>query len=229
MNRRRRVLSVALIGMMLAACGSKTADTNSADTNAVATTTTVESGQSTTTTTEAQTTTTVDGLTIDDISPACMAVLSELMRGYEPAVKDIDWTTATIDDHITVMYALASFSIDSTSGCDDSQMDASTEEGSALFLAVAQEVAPATVGYFTAILEINQALDGRQATGDCLTDIGIFEEQVAGGVKWVDLPLPEQFLTLNLMSSIGYCGLRTQGDLISKPEVQAFLEGSPFG
>jgi hypothetical protein len=62
-------------------------------------------------------------------------------------------------------------------------------------------------------------------------DIGIFEEfeEVgAGGIRWVDLPLHEQMLTLQLMYSIGYCSLQTQGELMFRPEVQDFLEGSPF-
>jgi hypothetical protein len=51
---------------------------------------------------------------------------------------------------------------------------------------------------------------------------------VAGGIRWVDLPLPEQVLVLRLMYTIGYCSLQTQGELISRPEVEDFLEGSPF-
>jgi len=61
------------------------------------------------------------------------------------------------------------------------------------------------------------------------TDIATFEDVVAGGVSFVDLPLPEQWLVLNLMGSIGFCNLQTQGELISRPEVGEFLAGSPFG
>ncbi|MGH8947759.1 MAG: hypothetical protein ACRDXF_02780 [Acidimicrobiia bacterium] len=102
------------------------------------------------------------------------------------------------------------------------------EEGAALFLEVAEQEAPGAVGYFTAIMAINEALDGRQSTGECQADIAIFEEVVAGGVPWVDLPLPEQWLVLNLMSSIGFCNLQTQGELRFRPEVEEFLAGSPF-
>ena len=230
MHRRYHALFVALIAVTLAACGSTTADSTAASDSAGDATTTVAGEVTTSTTTQVpeSTTTTVDGLSIDDVTPECLAVISELLHGYEPAVKDTDWEHATIDDHLRVMYALASFSIDDTSACDQAQLDTSEEEGSALFLAIAQTEAPGTVGYFTAIMEINKALAGRHASGDCLTDIATFEQQVTGGVPWVNRALPEQWLTLNLMSSIGYCSLQTQGELRFRPEVVAFLDGSPF-
>ncbi|HWL50669.1 MAG TPA: hypothetical protein VNT92_12395, partial [Acidimicrobiia bacterium] len=87
---------------------------------------------------------------------------------------------------------------------------------------------PGAVGYFTAIMAINEALDGRQSTGECRADIATFEDVVAGGIPFVDLALPEQWLVLNLMGSIGFCNLQTQGELISRPEVGEFLAGSPF-
>jgi hypothetical protein len=76
---------------------------------------------------------------------------------------------------------------------------------------------------------MNETLGERQSTGDCQTDIATFEDVVAGGVPFVDLALPEQWLVLNLMGSIGFCNLQTQGELISRPEVGEFLAGSPFG
>ena len=97
------------------------------------------------------------------------------------------------------------------------------------FLEVAEQEAPGAVGYFAAVMAMNDALGERQSTGDCQTDIGTFEGVVAGGVPFVDLPLPEQWLVLNLMGSIGFCNLQTQGELISRPEVGEFLAGSPFG
>jgi hypothetical protein len=183
------------------------------------------------TTTVPEVTTTADegsGVGIEDIPPECVAMISEVLNAFEPAVEGIDWDTATIDDHLQVMMSLASVSIGGTTGCEDVQLDVTNEEGSALFLAVAQQEAPGAVAYFQAIIDINTALEGRQSSGNCQTDIATFEDVVAGGVPWVDLPLPEQWLVLNLMSSIGYCSLQTQGELRFRPEVEEFLAGSPF-
>ena len=104
----------------------------------------------------------------------------------------------------------------------------SEEEGAALFFEVAEQEVPGAVGYFTAIIAMNEALGDRQSTGECQTDIATFEEVVAGGVAFVDLPLHEQWLVLNLMGSIGFCNLQTQGELRFRPEVEEFLAGSPF-
>jgi hypothetical protein len=125
---------------------------------------------------------------------------------------------------------LSGTSIGDTAACEDNvDLDVSEEEGVALFLQVAEQEAPGAVGYFAAILAMNETLGERQSTGDCQTDIATFEDVVAGGVPFVDLPLPEQWLVLNLMGSIGFCNLQTQGELISRPEVGEFLAGSPFG
>jgi hypothetical protein len=229
---------IVLLALTVVGCGGGTAETSSTvGPDAGASTTTATDGQETTSTVASATTTAApsstttvkeDGVSIEDIPPECVAVISEVLGAFEPAVKDIDWETATIDDHLAVMMSMASVSIGDTSGCEDVELDMTDEEGSALFFAVAEQEAPGAVGYFKAVMEINAALDGRESSGDCQTDIGTFEDIVAGGVPWVDLPLPEQWLVLNLMSSIGYCSMQTQGELRFRPEVEAFLAGSPF-
>ena len=229
MNRRRHVLAVAFIAMMLAACGTKSADTNSADTEALDTTSSsLDGAANTTTTTEARTTTTVDEFGVEDLTPECVAAIAAVLHAFEPAVKDIDWEHATIYDHLQVMTDLAGTTIGDTSACGDQGPDLNEEAGAELFFGVAEQQVPGAVGYFRAVMDINKALGGRHSSGECQTDIATFEELVAGGVPWVNLPLPEQWLTFNLMYSIGYCTLQTQGALLSKPEVQVFLEGSPF-
>ena len=237
----RKALSVSVVlAMTLAGCGGGTGDTATTSAEAGNASTSAAAAAESSTTLPLTTTTTVDQTTstaaaseasIEDIPPECLAVMSEILKTFEPAVKDIDWDTATIEDYLQVMTALAGASIGDTSGCDDSELSEfsmTDEEGSALFLEVAEQEAPGAVGYFAAILAINEALGDRQSTGECAADIALFEEVVAGGVPWVDLPLPEQFLTLNLMSSIGFCSLQTQGELRSRPEVEEFLAGSPF-
>jgi len=229
---------VVLLALTVFGCGGGTAETTSpVGPDAGASTVAAAGGQETTSTVASATTTAApsstttvkeDGVSIEDIPPECVAVISEVLGAFEPAVKDIDWETATIDDHLAVMMSMASVSIGDTSGCEDVELDMTDEEGSALFFAVAEQEAPGAVGYFKAVMEINAALDGRESSGDCQTDIGTFEDIVAGGVPWVDLPLPEQWLVLNLMSSIGYCSMQTQGELRFRPEVEAFLAGSPF-
>ena len=182
-----------------------------------------------TTTTRAETTTTAaEQAGVDDIPPDCVAEIAAILQVFEPAVEGIDWETATIDDHIQVMTSLAGTSIGDTAACENVELDLNEEEGAALFFEVAEQEAPGAVGYFTAIIAMNEALGDRQSTGDCQTDIATFEDVVAGGVPFVDLALPEQWLVLNLMGSIGFCNLQTQGELISRPEVGEFLAGSPF-
>jgi hypothetical protein len=233
-----KVLTV-LVSVTLVGCGGGAGGTTTTVGGAEGDSTTTPSsgGETTSTTLVAAPTTTAptastaaDEGTVDieDIPPACVDVIRELLLAFEPAVKDIDWEQATIEDHLQVITALAGVSIGDTSGCEDVQLDVTDEEGTALFFAVAEREAPGAVGYFKAIMEINAALDGKESTGDCQTDIATFEEFVAGGVPWVDLPLPEQWLVLNLMGSIGFCSLQTQGELMFRDETQAFLAGSPF-
>lgn len=229
------------MALILLACGGGAGEsTTTIDDGASATTTlgsdvgetstTLALGGDATTTMPEVTTTADEGTAvgIEDIPAGCVAMISEVLNAFEPAVEGIDWETATIDDHLQVMMSLASVSIGDTTGCEDVQLDVTNEEGTALFLAVAEQEVPGAVAYFQAIIDINVALDGRQSSGDCQTDIATFEDVVAGGVPWVDLPLPEQWLVLNLMSSISYCSLQTQGELRFRPEVEEFLAGSPF-
>jgi hypothetical protein len=234
----RKLLS-ALIPMtlLLAACANAadTATTAGAGAGGATSTSVVVEETTTvaetTTTTKAVTTTAAEqGAGIEDIPPDCVAEISAILQVFEPAVEGIDWENATIDDHIQVMTSLSGTSIGDTAACEENvDLDVSEEEGVALFLEVAEQEAPGAVGYFAAILAMNETLGERQSTGDCQTDIATFEDVVAGEVAFVDLPLPEQWLVLNLMGSIGFCNLQTQGELISRPEVGEFLAGSPFG
>jgi hypothetical protein len=234
--RKAMPVSIAMT-LMLAACAGGAGDT--------ATTTGPDAGGATSVsvvveeaTTVAETTTTTKAVTttaaqqaagIEDIPPDCVAEISAILQVFEPAAEGIDWENATIEDHIQVMTTLAGTSIGDTAACENVELDMTEEEGAALFLGVANQEAPGAVGYFTAIIAMNEALGDRQSTGDCQTDIGTFEDVVAGGVPFVDLPLPEQWLVLNLMGSIGFCNLQTQGELRFRPEVEEFLAGSPFG
>jgi hypothetical protein len=233
---RTAVSLLVLLALLSAACGGGAAGTSSTvDTGEDETTT--QPGAADTTTTTLQATTTAEattstpasgGVGIDDIPPDCLTALSGFLQSFEPAVEAIDWTNATIDDHLQVMMAMATASVGDMSACEGVELDVSDEEGAALFFAVAEQEAPGAVGYFTAILAMTEALEGRESTGDCQTDIGLFEEVVAGGVPWVDLPIHEQWYVMNLMSSIGFCNLQTQGELRFRPEVEEFLAGSPF-
>ena len=234
----RKAMPVSVVmTLMLAACSGGAGDTATTTSPDASRSTAVE--QATTTVAETTTTATVEstttageqGASIEDIPPECLAEISAILQVFEPAVEGIDWETATIMDHIQVMTSLSGTSIGDTAACEnvDVDVDVSEEEGVALFLEVAEQEAPGAVGYFAAIIAINEELGERQSTGECQTDIATFEDVVAGGVPFVDLPLPEQWLVLNLMGSIGFCNLQTQGELISRPEVEEFLAGSPFG
>ena len=230
-------MSAIPLTLLMAACAGGAGDTATTTGPDAETTSTsvVEEATTTvadTTSTAAETTTTADeqAAGVEDIPPECVAEIAAILQAFEPAVEGIDWETATIMDHIQVMTSLSGTSIWDTTACEENvDLDVSEEEGVALFLQVAEQEAPGAVGYFAAILAMNETLGERQSTGDCQTDIAIFEDVVAGGVPFVDLPLPEQWLVLNLMGSIGFCNLQTQGELISRPEVGEFLAGSPFG
>jgi hypothetical protein len=242
MRMRVRIAVSALLPLtllLLAACAGGAGDTGTT-TGSDSDRTTTSIVEETTTTTVAETTTTAAAETtttageqaagVEDIPPECLAEIAAILQVFEPAVEGIDWETATIMDHIQVMTSLSGTSIGETAACEENvDLDVSEEEGVALFLEVAEQEAPGAVGYFSAILAMNETLGERQSTGDCQTDIATFEDVVAGGVAFVDLPLPEQWLVLNLMGSIGFCNLQTQGELISRPEVGEFLAGSPFG
>ncbi len=237
MGVRKAMSALVLTTLLLAGCGDDAGNTatttgptagEATSTSAVVEETTTTVAQ--TTTTRAETTTTAaEQAGVDDIPPDCVAEIAAILQVFEPAVEGIDWETATIDDHIQVMTSLAGTSIGDTAACENVELDLNEEEGAALFFEVAEQEAPGAVGYFTAIIAMNEALGDRQSTGDCQTDIATFEDVVAGGVPFVDLALPEQWLVLNLMGSIGFCNLQTQGELISRPEVGEFLAGSPFG
>ena len=239
MGVRNAMSALIPMTLLLAACaggGGDNATTTGADADGTTSTSVVEEGTTTvaetTTTASAATTTTAAEQTagVEDIPPDCVAEIAAILQVFEPAVEGIDWETATIMDHIQVMTALSGTSIGETTACEENvDLDVSEDEGVALFLEVAEQEAPGAVGYFAAILAMNETLGERQSTGDCQTDIATFEDVVAGGVAFVDLPLPEQWLVLNLMGSIGFCNLQTQGELISRPEVGEFLAGSPFG
>ncbi|HWL49275.1 MAG TPA: hypothetical protein VNT92_05310, partial [Acidimicrobiia bacterium] len=193
---RKALSALVPVTLLLAGCGggANTATSTGPDaggstsTFAVDEETTTTVAQTTTTTTAETTTTAAEqGADVEDIPPECVAEISGILQVFEPAVEGIDWENATIDDHLQVMTTLAGTSIGDTAACENVELDMTEEEGAALFLEVAEQEAPGAVGYFTAIMAINEALDGRQSTGECRADIATFEDVVAGGIPFVDL------------------------------------------
>lgn len=140
-------------------------------------------------------------------------------------MSDIEWENATIEDHIAVANELGSASVDSVAECENIDLDMTDEEGSALFLAVAQREAPGAVGYFESILSMTVSLYGKEVTGDCLTDLATLETIIDEGTPMIELPLAEQWLVLQLTGSINYCSLQTQGEFYFREEVQEFFAG----
>ena len=126
--------------LVLLGCGGGAGETTTTIDAGVSATTTLRSGAGETsttlslggdaTTTVPEVTTTADdgsGVGIEDIPAECVAMISEVLNAFEPAVEGIDWDTATIDDHLQVMMSLASVSIGDTTGCEDVQLDVTNE------------------------------------------------------------------------------------------------------
>lgn len=229
-----------LCALLVAACGTGAAPTTSeedviAGDTAPGTATTAGQVATTrpdlTSTTIASSTTVAAGeggkVSIDDIPPECMAVIRSLLAIIEPAVSDIDWESATINEFIIATNRMAGSSIGSTDGCAEAEVDleATEEEGAALFMELAAAEAPGAVGYFQRMLEIQDEQGDLEAVGECQPDVETFEAIVAEGVPMLDLPLGKQIVVLGLMGSLGYCSLQTQGELFYRPEVQEFLAG----
>ena len=174
-------------------------------------------------------------LPLSDTQTVLSKVISALIGLYEPHMGDVDWQTATIEDHINLTLALAGTDASAIPDATQCQTDAAgtldftgqTEEGAELFLAIAERESPEVASYFSVILEARQQVD-KESTGDCQTDIATFQGYVDGGVPFMELQLGDQLLILGLMNSIGFCSLQTQGELMFAPATQEFLAGSPF-
>ncbi|MGH8925721.1 MAG: hypothetical protein ACRDWA_13960 [Acidimicrobiia bacterium] len=190
---------LALMLLMLAGCGGGVGDTTMGDKPVVTTTTlggsaddtttTVAAARDTTTTTTAPATTTTereDVIGIEDIPPECRAVIVEVLRLLEPAVADVDWANATIEDHIALANELDGASIEGVEGCDEVNLDVHEEFGSDLLIEFAQSEAPGTVGYLEAIRSLRASFDGTEANGDCLTALATLEAIVEEGVPMAE-------------------------------------------
>jgi hypothetical protein len=232
-----------LVLAIVAGCSSGGADVSTTaggpdtDSTAGATTAPPTTSAPETTTTAAPATTEGGGgsVSIDDVPQSCVEVISALIGLYEPHMGDVDWQTATIEDHINLTLALAGTDASAIPDATQCQTDAAgtldftgqTEEGAELFLAIAERESPEVASYFSVILEARQQVD-KESTGDCQTDIATFQGYVDGGVPFMELQLGDQLLILGLMNSIGFCSLQTQGELMFAPATQEFLAGSPF-
>jgi hypothetical protein len=243
--RVRSALVLLLALALVAGCGGGDADVSTtadaADTGSTAGTTSAPpttSAPETTTTAASATTQALDGgeMGIDDVPESCVEVIRALLDIYAPHVGGVDWQTATIQDHIDLTMALASTdfsSLPDTTQCESEaagslDFTGQTEDGAALFLAIAEREVPDVAEYFGVILEAREQVGDKETTGDCQTDIATFQEYVDGGVPFMELPLGDQLLILGLMNSIGFCSLQTQGELMFSPDTQEFLAGSPF-
>jgi hypothetical protein len=179
---------MAILFLLLAACGSGTSDTTSAD-------------SPTTTEPEAVTTTeeTSDPGSVgsfSDIPAACLDAFRGYLQEIEPFVEDFDAESATMAE----FEALAEQFEDATLQYEDDiadcpELDLETEEAFAAMIDFARSEAPGTVAYFEFLQQFIGSVDsgdgGTSASGNCDTDIAAIEEFVERGGTASDLTVAE--------------------------------------
>ncbi|MGH3668558.1 MAG: hypothetical protein ACRDU7_09715 [Acidimicrobiia bacterium] len=226
----RKAMPVSIVmTLMLAACSGgagDTATTTGPDASGATSTTTVAE-TATSATAESTTTAGEEGPSIEDIPPECLAEISAILQVFEPAVEGIDWETATIMDHIQVMTSLSGTAIGDTAACEnvDVDVDVSEEEGVALFLEVAEQEAPGTVGYLQWVQGLAAGFGDAEVSGDCETDISALRAIIEESSSMSDLTMTEVVQVGSLVASVSTaCTPDRAEEFFAEPDVAAFLE-----
>jgi hypothetical protein len=210
---------VGVTALTLAACASEDGATTSPSSEPPATTV-----APTTTIAAAASTTTGAATGFGDIPEECQELIREVLLLLEPAASEIDWSNATIEQHIMLMNALAGASIESTAGCEEVP-DITAEEGAAQVLEFARAEAPGTVAYLEHVISIPPLEEEIEVTGECQADLATLEKIIADGVPMVELPLNKAMVALDLIGTINFCPLQVAGEFTFREETQAFIAG----
>ncbi len=229
----------------LAACGSddkepastsKDASTTSAsvaDTKAVETTaasdsetTAVESAPDTTSGEATGDTVIVESAA--DLPTECRDVIVSALKAIEPAVKDIDWSTATAADLEEISPQLEQFGetlgADVTAQCE--KYVPVTEGDEAKWLVeIATEEVPGAVGF----IEVYGALVNETDAAEfatCAEATAALDELIAAYPTLKDVPLDETSEAQSVLSAITeVCSDTEQQEIFARPELTVFLGG----
>lgn len=156
---------------------------------------------------------------LDGVPSECVDLMVDYLKVLEPAVEDIDWENATMEEMANLGEQIPEPSEDmeaqmTAAGCDDLEFEGGDEESFAAIVALAQREAPGTVGYLTWVqglmsdfADLSEDLgDLGELTGD-LGDLGDLAE-LTGDVDLGEL----EDLAEDLTGDLGDLGELT-GDL----------------
>lgn len=182
---------------------------------------------------------TVDGDTIlvagvDQLPDECVDRVAEMLREIEPAVSQVDWDTATLDDLDTAMLEFedefeALDDDERASGCSRYEFEDESASFEAM-LEIAETEAPGVVGWLTFVQTVFSSMSGGDGAApvdgptDCEGAIAFLDELVAGGGTMSSLPVSELAVVSHAFTVLTEdCALDVMNEFMERPEVAAFL------
>lgn len=110
---------------------------------------------------------------LEGVPSECVSLMGDYLKTLEPAVKDIDWQNATMEEMANLGETIPEPSADmeaqmTAAGCDDLEFEGGDAESFAAVIALAQREAPGTVGYLTWIQGMMS--DFEEGLGDLSVD-----------------------------------------------------------
>lgn len=218
-TKLRLTTSVVVLALAVAACVNQNETTTTPSSDPPATTV-----APTTTVSVAPTSTAASATGVDDLPPECLELLREVLLLIEPVASQIDWSTATIEQHIELANSMGGASIESVEGCEEPP-DVTSAVGDELILEFARAEAPGTVDYLEHVMAIPPLDEEIEVTGECRPDIATLEKIMAEGVPLIELPLNKAMVALDLILTLNSCPLEVAGEFTFRDETQAFIAG----
>ena len=173
---------------------------------------------------------------LDDIPERCRDLMADFLRDIEPIVETVDWDNATLADFEQVAgeFEERSNEFDTESGaedCDDLEFT-DDDDGFALIVELADDVAPGTVPFFE-FLDVMRAGvsptggddDGQTAADqweDCGDAIAGIEQLMTEHDAFTEVPLDELAKFASMGSVMTSC-TPEQLEFFDSPEVTDFL------
>lgn len=179
----------------------------------------------------------------DEIPDVCLDVMEQFLLDIEPIVSPIDWDNATLADfeaiapEFDVIADEFDAATEAAGQCEDIELD--DDEGFALIVEFAGQVAPGTVGFMSFIADFavgaGEGFAGDDGDGDLGGGDAAFED-CEGAVSWLmglmaeydsvaDVPVAE-VLEIGGLGSVATTCTPEQLEYLQSPEVQGFLSAA---
>ncbi len=172
---------------------------------------------------------------LDDIPDRCKDLMADFLRDIEPIVEPVDWSSATLADFEAIGAEFEArageFDTEATEAACGDLAFTGDDDGFALLIEFADDVAPDTVPFFQFLDSMRSAVtpggsggSGGDSFESCDDAIATLEEWMAEYDSFTEIPV-DQLMKFSSLGSVIMTCTPEQMEFLDRPDVSDFMSG----